>query len=178
MSSNSANDGSYTLTVSFNVGSDPDIQYGQRAKPVSQAMATLPEEVERQGVITTKQSTNMLMVVNLFSPGQTYDSLFLNNYANINVTDTLARVDGIGKASILGVQDYAMRVWLNPEALASLRTHNRRRAGSGAGTERAGGRGADRRLTGSTRYAVSMEPAQHGRLGSAEEFGDIIISRG
>ena len=120
MSSNSANDGSYNLTVSFNVGSDPDMNTVNVQNRVSQAMAELPEEVKRQGVTTTKQSSNMLLVVNLFSSEGTYDTLFLNNYANINVTDSLARVDGVGKASILGVQDYAMRVWLNPESLASL----------------------------------------------------------
>ena len=120
MSSNSANDGSYSLTVSFTVGSDPDMNTVNVQNRVSQAMAELPEEVKRQGVTTTKQSSNMLMVVNLFSPGGTYDTLFLNNYANINVSDTLARVRGVGKASVIGVQDYAMRLWLDPERLASL----------------------------------------------------------
>ena len=120
MSSNSANDGSYNLTVSFNVGSDADMNTVNVQNRVAQALAKLPEEVKRQGVVTTKQSTNMLMVVNLFSPKKTYDSLFLNNYANINVTDALARLPGVGKASILGVQDYSMRIWLNPDRLNSL----------------------------------------------------------
>ncbi len=120
MSSNSANDGSYNLAVSFNVGSDADMNTVNVQNRVAQALAKLPEEVKRQGVVTTKQSTNMLMVVNLFSPKKTYDSLFLNNYANINVTDALARLPGVGKASILGVQDYSMRIWLNPDRLNSL----------------------------------------------------------
>ena len=120
MSSNSANDGSYSLKVSFEVGSDPDMNTVNVQNRVAQAMASLPEEVKRLGVTTTKQSSDMLMVVNLFSPENTYDSLFLNNYANINVTDVLARVKGVGKAALLGVQDYAMRVWLNPDSLASF----------------------------------------------------------
>jgi HAE1 family hydrophobic/amphiphilic exporter-1 len=120
MSSNSANDGSYNLTISFQVGSDADMNTVNVQNRVSQAMAQLPEEVKRQGVTTTKQSTNMLMVVNIFSPDETYDTLFLNNYANINVTDSLARINGVGKAQILGVQDYSMRIWLNPDRLNSL----------------------------------------------------------
>ena len=120
MSSNSANDGSYVLTVSFAVGTDPDIATVNVQNRVGQAEAMLPEEVRRQGVTTTKQSTNMLMVVNLFSPKQTYDNLFLSNYTNINVTDALARLDGVGKASILGVQDYGMRIWFDPAKLSGL----------------------------------------------------------
>ena len=120
LSSNSANDGSYNLTVSFKVGSDPDMSTVNVQNGVSQAMAELPEEVKRQGVTTTKQSTNMLLAVNLFSPNGTYDTLFLNHYANINVTDSLARIDGVGEASMRGVQEYATRIWVNPESLASL----------------------------------------------------------
>jgi HAE1 family hydrophobic/amphiphilic exporter-1 len=178
MSSNSANDGTYVLTVSFKVGSDPDINTVNVQNRVSQAMAELPEEAKRQGVTTTKQSTSMLMVVNLFSPDQTYDTLFLNNYANINVTDSLARVDGVGKASILGVQDYAMRVWLNPESLASLglttddvmaalREQNVQvTAGQIGGSPAAPG----------TQFQWNLR--SKGRLGTPEEFGDIIVRVG
>ncbi|MFK5893022.1 MAG: multidrug efflux RND transporter permease subunit [Pseudomonadota bacterium] len=120
MSSNSANDGSYNLTVSFEVGSNGDMNTVNVQNRVAQALSKLPEEVTRQGVTTTKQSTNMLLVVNLFSPQNSYDGLFLNNYTNINITDTLARIEGVGKAQILGVQDYSMRIWLNPYRLNSL----------------------------------------------------------
>ncbi len=120
MSSNSANDGSYNLTISFKVGSNTDMNTVNVQNRVAQAMAKLPEEVKRQGVITQKQSTNMLFFVNIFSPNNTYDALFLNNYTNINITDTLARIDGVGKAQIKGVHDYSMRIWLNPNQMNSL----------------------------------------------------------
>ena len=177
MSSNSANDGSYTLTVSFKVGSDPDINTVNVQNLVSQAMAELPEEVKRQGVTTTKQSTNMLMVVNLLSPDQTYDTLFLNNYANINVTDSVARVDGVGKASILGVQDYAMRVWLNPETLASLglTTEDVLAAVREQNVQVAAGQIGGSPAAPGTQFQWNLR--SRGRL-SSPGFGDIIIRVG
>ncbi len=178
MSSNSANDGSYTLTVSFKVGSDPDINTVNVQNRVSQAMAELPEEVKRQGVTTTKQSTNMLMVVNLFSPEQTYDTLFLNNYANINVTDSLARVDGVGNASILGVQDYAMRVWLNPESLASLglTTDDVMAALREQNVQVAAGQIGGSPAAAGTQFQWNLR--SKGRLSTVEEFGDIVVRTG
>ncbi len=178
MSSNSANDGSYILTVSFKVGSDPDINTVNVQNRISQAMAELPEEVKRQGVTATKQSTNMLMVVNLFSPNQTYDSLFLNNYANINVSDSLARVDGVGKASILGVQDYAMRVWLNPEALASLglTTDDVLAAVREQNVQVAAGQIGGSPAAPGTQFQWNLR--SRGRLSSPEEFADIVIRVG
>lgn len=178
MSSNSANDGSYSLTVSFKVGSDPDMNTVNVQNRVSQAMAQLPEEVRRQGVTTTKQSTNMLMVVNLYSPKETYDTLFLNNYANINITDTLARVDGVGKAEILGVQDYAMRIWLDPERLASLglTTDDVTNAIREQNVQVAAGQiGSSPALPG-TQFQYNLRTL--GRLSTPEEFGEIIVRTG
>jgi HAE1 family hydrophobic/amphiphilic exporter-1 len=178
MSSNSANDGSYILTVSFKVGSDPDINTVNVQNRISQAMAELPEEVKRQGVTATKQSTNMLMVVNLFSPNQTYDTLFLNNYANINVSDSLARVDGVGKASILGVQDYAMRVWLNPGTLASfgLTAEDVLAAVREQNVQVAAGQIGGSPAAPGTQFQWNLR--SRGRLSSPEEFADIIIRVG
>jgi HAE1 family hydrophobic/amphiphilic exporter-1 len=178
MSSNSANDGSYILTVSFKVGSDPDINTVNVQNRISQAMSELPEEVVRQGVTTTKQSTNMLMVVNLFSPKQSYDTLFLNNYANINVTDSIARVDGVGKASILGVQDYAMRVWLNPERLASfeLTTDDVMAALREQNVQVAAGQIGGPPAAPGTQFQWNIR--SKGRLSTPEEFGDVIIRVG
>ncbi len=178
MSSNSANDGSYTLTVSFSVGSDPDINTVNVQNRVSQAISELPEEVKRQGVTTIKQSTNMLMVVNLFSPGQSYDTLFLNNYANINVTDSLARVDGVGKASILGVQDYAMRIWLNPGSLTSfgLTTQDVLAAVREQNVQVAAGQIGGSPAAPGTQFQWNLR--SKGRLSSPDEFGDIIIRMG
>ncbi len=120
MQSFSSNDGRYVLNVSFRVGTNADIATVNVQNRVSQALPKLPEEVRRQGVTTTKQSTNILMIVNLFSPDESYDSLYLNNYASINIKDALGRIAGVGKADILGVQDYGMRIWLYPDRLAAL----------------------------------------------------------
>jgi len=120
MSSQSANDGSMVLKVTFEVGTDPDIAAVNVQNRVSLAMPQLPEEVTRQGVTTQKQSTNMLLIVNLLSPDGTFDSLFLSNYATINIRDELKRIPGVGDATILGALDYGMRMWLDVQRMASL----------------------------------------------------------
>jgi len=120
MSSKSDNDGRYNLTVTFEIGTDADMAQVKVQNRVSQALPKLPEEVRRQGVKTEKQSTNMLLIVNLFSPDETFDALYLNNYATINVKDPLGRVNGVGKAEILGVMDYGMRFWLKPDRMTAL----------------------------------------------------------
>ncbi len=120
MSSKADNDGRYSLTVTFDIGTDADMAQVKVQNRVATAMPSLPQEVQRQGVKTEKQSTNMLLIVNLFSPDQTWDALFLNNYATINVKDVLGRVNGVGKAEILGVMDYGMRFWLKPDRMTAL----------------------------------------------------------
>ncbi|WP_295888399.1 efflux RND transporter permease subunit [uncultured Thiohalocapsa sp.] len=120
MSSKSDNDGRYSLTVTFDIGTDADMAQVKVQNRVATALPKLPQEVQRQGVKTEKQSTNMLLIVNLFSPNQTLDALFLNNYATINVKDTLGRVNGVGKAEIMGVMDYGMRFWLKPDRMTAL----------------------------------------------------------
>ncbi|GLQ06880.1 efflux RND transporter permease subunit [Sneathiella chinensis] len=120
MSSTSDDNGGYSLTISFEIGSDPDLNTVNVQNRVVQAMAALPEEVKRQGVVTRKQSTNMLLTVNLISPGKTYDRLFLSNYAAINVQDPLKRIQGVGNVTQFGQLDYGMRMWLDPNRLASF----------------------------------------------------------
>jgi HAE1 family hydrophobic/amphiphilic exporter-1 len=178
MSSNSANDGSYTLTVSFEVGSDEDINTVNVQNRVAQATSQLPEEVRRQGVTTTKQSANMLMVVNLISPNKTFDSLFLNNYASINLTDSLARINGVGKASILGVEDYSMRVWLNPDQLTSLglTADNVNAAIREQNVQVAAGKLGASPATPGVQFEYNLKTL--GRLSSPEEFGNIVVRVG
>jgi len=120
MSSKSSNDGSYTLKVTFEIGVDGDTAQVNVQNRVAQATPKLPEEVTRQGVTTKKQSSSMLLVASVFSPGGTYDNLFLSNYTSINIRDTLARVNGVASVDILGGRDYSMRVWLRPDRLTSL----------------------------------------------------------
>ncbi|WP_289033789.1 multidrug efflux RND transporter permease subunit [uncultured Roseibium sp.] len=120
MSSTSSDSGNYSLNVTFAVGTDPDIATVNVQNRVSQATSQLPSEVTANGVTVQKASTNMLMVVTLFSPKGTYDEVFLSNYASINLKDALARVGGVGKADVLTDFAYGMRVWLDPDRLASL----------------------------------------------------------
>ena len=120
MKSTSGGDGSYQLTVSFEVGSDPDLNTVNVTNRVNQGIALLPPEVQRNGVTTRKQSSALLQVIAIHSPKGSRDGLFLSNFATINLLDTLRRVPGVGNASLFGALDYSMRVWLNMERLASL----------------------------------------------------------
>jgi multidrug efflux pump len=119
MSSAAGNDGSLTLTVTFELGTDLDQAQVLVQNRVSLAEPRLPEEVRRQGVTVTKQSPNFLLVVNMISPDNSRDQLFLSNYATLNIKDELARVDGAGNVVIFGAREYSMRVWLDPEKLAA-----------------------------------------------------------
>src|SRR5689334_16377156 len=119
MKSTSGGDGSYSLNVTFQVGSDPDINTVNVTNRVNQALALLPPEVQRTGVTTKKASTSLLQVVAIYSP-KSRDALFLSNYAKINILDTLKRVPGVGDAGQWGDLEYSMRIWLNLDRMASL----------------------------------------------------------
>ena len=125
MSSQSNNDGSYSLTVTFKLGVDQDTAQVQVQNRVSQALPTLPDVVKATGVLVKKQSPSILLVVNLISEvdpatGKGYlDALYLSNYATLHVKDALARVEGVGDVMLFGQLDYSMRVWLDPDKLAS-----------------------------------------------------------
>ena len=120
MSSTSANDGQMSLTVTFELGRNPDIATVNVNNRVAVAEPRLPEEVRRFGITVRKQSPDLTLVVNLFSPDGSRDALFLSNYALINVLDALKRVPGVGDVGIFGERRYAMRIWLDPERLAKL----------------------------------------------------------
>ncbi|ADJ28743.1 efflux RND transporter permease subunit [Nitrosococcus watsonii] len=120
MSSTSSSDGTYKLNITFEVGTDADIAAVNVQNRVAVANTQLPQEVIRQGLTTRKQSPNMLLIVNLISPESSRDSLFLSNYASIYLQDSLARIAGVGDVSQFGVQDYGMRVWLDPDRLTAL----------------------------------------------------------
>ncbi|MGR3805083.1 efflux RND transporter permease subunit [Marinibacterium profundimaris] len=120
MSSDSSDTGSYSLNVTFGVGTDPDIAAVNVQNRVARAMATLPTEVTATGVTTQKAATNMLMLLVLYSPNGTYDEVFLSNYASINIKDALSRVPGVGQAEVLTNFEYAMRMWMDPDRMAGL----------------------------------------------------------
>jgi hydrophobic/amphiphilic exporter-1 (mainly G- bacteria), HAE1 family len=117
MQSTSASDGSYTLTITFNIGTNLDFAQVLVQNRVATALASLPTAVQAQGVTVQKKLTSILMFVALTSPDRRYDALYLANYATINIKDELARLPGIGNVNIFGAGQYSMRVWLDPNKL-------------------------------------------------------------
>ncbi|WP_019142922.1 efflux RND transporter permease subunit [Noviherbaspirillum massiliense] len=120
MDSKSANDGSYSLTVTFDIGTDPDLDAVDVQNRVAIAQSTLPPDVVRQGITIRKQSTDFLEVLALTSPDGRFDTTFMSNYALLNLQDTLSRIPGVGIVRIFGARDYSMRIWLNPDKMARL----------------------------------------------------------
>ncbi|MGH9884531.1 MAG: efflux RND transporter permease subunit, partial [bacterium] len=120
ISSNSANDGSSTITVTFEVGYDQNIAAVDVQNRIAVALPQLPEEVQRSGLTVRRVSTDLTLVVSLISPDGSRDDLFLSNYAGINIADRLKRLPGVGDVSTFGERRYSMRVWLNPDKLATL----------------------------------------------------------
>jgi len=120
MQSQSGNDGSYSLTCTFKVGTNLDIATVQVQNRVSQATPILPADVIQSGVMVMKRSTNIVQIVNLISPDKTRDELFLNNYALVRLVDELARLPGVGQVNMGGGRNYAMRFWVRPDRLAQL----------------------------------------------------------
>ena len=120
MQSTSASDGTYTLTVTFQIGTDMDFAQVLVQNRVSAALAQLPQSVQAQGVVVQKKMTSILQIVTLTSPDDRFDSLFMSNYASINLVNELARVPGVGNVNVFGVGEYAMRVWMDPQKLYSF----------------------------------------------------------
>ena len=119
MSSQSTNDGTYRLTITFKLGTDLDMAQVLVQNRVSLALPTLPDMVNRRGVNVKKKSPSTMMIVNLYSPKGQYDNLALSNYATIQLKDELARLPGVGDITFLGQRDYSMRIWLDPERMAA-----------------------------------------------------------
>mgnify|MGYP000576370238 CR=1 FL=1 len=175
MSSTSSNDGSYELTVTFAVGTDPDIAAVNVQNRVATANSSLPQDVIRQGVITQKQSTSMLLVINLVSPDESKDSLFLSNYASINIQDALARISGVGSVSQFGALDYGMRVWLNPDKLTALglATSDISDAIESQNIQATAGQLGAPPFEGTPQFQYTLQAK--GRLTSVKEFEQVVI---
>ncbi|MBS0288869.1 MAG: efflux RND transporter permease subunit [Proteobacteria bacterium] len=175
MSSQASSDGQMTLTVTFKIGTDPDKAQQLVQNRVNQTLPRLPEIVRQFGVSTVKSSSDLTMVVHILSPQGRYDMLYLGNYATLNIKDRLTRLPGVGHVEIFGGSDYAMRVWLDPDKIASrglqasdvvnaIREQNVQVA--------AGVIGASPALPG---LDLQLNINAKGRLQSEEEFADIII---
>jgi hydrophobe/amphiphile efflux-1 (HAE1) family protein len=175
MKSTSGGDGSYTLNVSFEVGTDPDLNTVNVTNRVNQALALLPPEVQRNGVTTKKQSTSLLQVVAVYSPKGTRDALFLSNYAKIDMVDTLKRVRGVGEASQWGDLEYSMRIWLNLDRMASLGITSDEviNAINSQNTQAAVGRVGAAPLVPEVEFQLNI--STQGRLTTVEEFENIVV---
>ncbi|HIF9180468.1 TPA: efflux RND transporter permease subunit [Photobacterium damselae] len=175
MSSKSANDGSYSLNVTFDIGTDPDMAQVNVQNRVSQIESKLPAEVRMVGVTVKKRSPDLLMVLNFFSPDGKYDDQFLINYINLNVKDQLARVKGISEVNVIGGGEYAMRVWLDPEKMANLKltTTDIKNALAEQNVQVAAGK------VGAPPYnnaqEVQFNLVTKGRLESAQEFEQVVV---
>ena len=177
MSSQSTMDGTLAIDRHVQIGTDIDRAQVQVQNRVAQALPRLPDEVRALGVSTLKSTPAFLMVVHLTSPDGRYDSLYLRNYATLNIRDTLARLPGMGDVRVFGAGDYSMRVWLDPQKLsarnlttgdviAAIREQNVQVAAGQIGAPPAAG----------AEFQVALNAK--GRLQNEEEFGDVVIKTG
>ena len=176
MSSVSSNSGSYQLTITFKVGTDPDIAAVNVQNRVSIAQPLLPSAVTQQGVTTSKQSSNMLLVVNLISRDESRDALYLSNYSSIHMQDTLARIPGVGSVSQFGPLDYSMRIWMRPDQMTALglTTSEVAEAIQAQNVQATAGQVGAPPFAGESDFQFTLQA--EGLLDSAEEFGNIIVS--
>jgi multidrug efflux pump len=175
MSSQATTDGRMTLTVTFRIGTNPDVAQQLVQNRVAQAEPRLPEEVRRLGVTTVKSAVDLTLVVHLVSPSERYDMTYLRNYGVLNVKDRLARIEGTGQVLMWGSGDYSMRVWLDPRKVAerNLSASDVVRAIRGENVQAAAGViGAS---PGVEKIDFQLSVNAQGRLQSEEEFGEIIV---
>ncbi|MCB1970575.1 MAG: efflux RND transporter permease subunit [Geminicoccaceae bacterium] len=175
MKSTSGADGSYTLTVSFEVGTDPDINTVNVMNRVNAILSQLPTETQRLGVTVQKKSSALLQVVAITSPDESRDELFLTNFATISLVDYLSRVHGVGQAALFGNKQYAMRIWLDTLRMADLGVSVQEvtDAIQSQNMMAAVGRIGAAPLTNDTEFQLNI--STRGRMVEAEEFGDIVI---
>ena len=175
MSSSSSSDGQYSLTVTFELGTDIDDAAVMVQNRVNLAEANLPSSVKQQGISVLKRSPNQLMFIVLDSDIEEYDGLYLSNYANINIVNELARLKGVGDVKVFGASDYAMRIWLDPEimrirditpdeVLSMIQAQNMEVSAGAVGAPPT-----------SSDMAFQYTISTKGRLVDSEEFGNIII---
>ncbi len=178
MSSKSAQDGSMTLTVTFEVGTDIDMATVLVQNRVSIAESKLPEEVKRLGIITKKQSTAMVLMVNMVSPDGQYDEIYQSNYIGTQIKDVLSRIAGVGEVQVMGAKDFSMRIWMNPNMLRArgLTTNDVVAAIREQNVQVAAGQiGAPPGAPGQVfQYSVTTL----GRLQDAEQFEELVIKVG
>lgn len=176
MSSTSSSDGSYKLTITFEVGTDIDMATVMVQNRVAVAQGSLPEAVIQQGITTQKQSTNIVLFLSLEGDSTNrYNSLYLSNYANLNIVDALSRINGVGGVNVFGAGNYSMRIWLNPETMRirgvtpsevyqAIQSQNMEVSAGSVGAPPT-----------NTNEAFQFTVTSQGRLVTTEQFGNIII---
>ncbi len=177
MTSNSTSDGSFTISVTFDIGTNLDTAQVQVQNRVSVAEPRLPADVRAIGVTVNKSSPDIMMVVHLYSPDKSRDTLFMSNYANLEITDALLRIDGVGSLIVFGARDYAMRVWLNPDRLQSvgLTARDVVTALQGQNVQVASGVLGQPPVAHPRAFQISVQT--QGRLKDPAQFGNIVVKQ-
>src|SRR5580704_8574508 len=175
MKSVSGNDGSYNLTVSFRLGSDPDINTVNVNNRVQTALAQLPPEVQLEGLTVQKKSSAILQFIVLYSESGKQDPLFITNYAVINVLDVLSRIPGVGQASLFGRLNYSMRIWFDTKRLDNLKLapSDVIAAIQAQNVQAPVGRIGARPIGNDQQFQMNVQT--QGRLTTPEQFGDIVL---
>lgn len=175
MSSQSTNDGTYTLTVTFRHGTDLNLAQVLVQNRVALAQPILPDLVKRRGVTVKKKSPSQLMIINLYSPDDSRDNLYLSNYATIQLRDELSRLSGVGDISFMGQRDYSMRIWLNPEKMAvrNLSASDLVHAVEQQNSQVAAGQIGQPPAPSGQVFQYTMSTL--GRLSETEQFDDMIL---
>ena len=178
MSSQSTNDGTMTLTVTFKLGTNLDIAQVLVQNRVATAEPRLPDQVRSLGVTTKKKSPSMMMVVNLISPDNTYDQTYISNYAFLQIRDVLNRIEGVGDVVVLGAREYSMRVWLDPDKMLArqLTTDDVVKAIQAQNVQVAAGRLGSEPAPPGTNLELSVNT--EGRLITPEQFSQILLKHG
>jgi hydrophobe/amphiphile efflux-1 (HAE1) family protein len=177
ISSNSTADGRFSISVTFDLGTNLDIAQVQVQNRVSTATPRLPQAVQQIGVTVAKASPDLLMVVNLFSPDQSRDTIFLTNYANLYIKDVLTRLEGVGSITVFGARDFAMQVWLDPNRLQSLNltAQDVTSALQGQNIQVASGVLNQPPVANQLAFQVAVQTL--GRLSNPDEFGNIVVKQ-
>ncbi len=168
-------DGSYTLNVTFDLGTDPDIDTVNVQNRASLAIPQLPLEVQRSGLTVRKKSAALLQVINIYSPKNTFDAVYLSNYATINVIDPLARIKGVGQVTLFGPLDYSLRIWLDPDRLTELNLtpNDVIAAVQGQNVQAALGRIGAAPVASEQQVQINIKTK--GRLTQPDEFANIVL---
>jgi HAE1 family hydrophobic/amphiphilic exporter-1 len=178
MSSKSSADGQCAITVTFEVGTDVDMATVLVQNRVNEALPVLPEETKRQGVKVEKKATNITLMINMVSPDESYDELFISNWATTRIKDVLARVNGVSKVEIMGAKDFGMRVWMDPLKLRArgLTTIDLLNALQEQNVQVAAGQIGGQPAPDDQPFEYAINTL--GRLETVEQFEDIIVKRG